>query len=115
MDRRHFLRKAGAAAAAAVTLPLGVHKLVEGMPPPDAQVLRAPIDPYAALGPPKKRWELGWKFQDPRTQQQYGAVLIADADVPIEVLGDFVARQMAETIVEVVGQRRALALAKSMA
>lgn len=116
MDRRSFLRKTGAAAAAAVALPLGVHKLVEGKPPPTATPVRAPADP---LGDPlapytKQRYQLGWKFQDPRTGEQYGAVLIADADAPLDAIGDIISRQMAETLVEVVGSRRTMALARSL-
>lgn len=116
MDRRSFLKKTGAAAAAAVALPLGVQKLIEGTAPTQATLINTPRDPLAnqPLPPPNKRYQLGWKFQDPRTREQYGTVLIADADVPIEVLGDLISRQMAEAIVEVVGQRRALALARSL-
>jgi hypothetical protein len=118
MKRRDFLRKAPIAAAA-LALPAGVAKLIEGIPPDQATVVRAPMDPYAYPRTPKQRWEVGWKFvatPDPTTKaDQFGAVLITDTDVPIEALGDIIARQMAETLVEVIGKRRSLALAKRMA
>ena len=114
MDRRSFLKKTGTAAAAAVALPIGVTKLIEGMPPTEASVIREPLDPYGDPLRPKVRQEIGWKFAVPGTKDQYGAVLIADKDVPVEALADFIAHQMAETLYEVIGHRRTLALARKM-
>lgn len=110
MDRRSFLKKAPLAAVA-LALPSGVQRLVEGTPPAQATVLRGG-DPLAPHPPfrEKQRWELGWKAQIGK--DQYGAVLITDVDVPAEAIAEVMNRQLAETIVEVVGNRRALAIAR---
>lgn len=112
MHRRELLKKIGLgmAAAPALMLPIGVQKLVEGSSPPSAKLTMENSDPLL----PFMQHHVGWKWQNPFNKEQYGAAIYYDDGAPGEVIADIMKHQMAETIVEVVGNRRALAMAKRM-